>query len=1019
MNARQLWIPLVALVLGGLAGLWYLLSNDAGEAATAARLAPITPAQAESDDAPAPAVRPAGGPQEPGSARAVLEPVGGPAAPARPAAQGSAAGGPSVVGRVVDTYGRPLAEVDVMLTANQGIGFFFGAGAEPFTTQTDTRGEFRFSGIGAGAYDLTAGLDGFAPGRRQVPGVPAQGELVLEDLVLTPGARLYGRVVDPSGRAVEGAEFFPAPSANPFDFTASDLTSLFAAEPLARSGAGGEFAIERMAAGPFRLRVSSADHPDRIVEGNADQPGVRQGPILVELNRGASILGTVAGIPEARRSELRVSAQASGQPGFPGFGGAFGERSAPIDAQGRFEIAGLDPNASYRVRVTPAGDGPRSFARGRTLSNSVNAQAGERGVALTYREDASLTFRVLGPDGEPVERFRARWELGGFPGDVGASASAPDMHPGGLGRLEGLNLWGNRAGTLVIDAPGHRVLRVDDLRPQAGSALELGDLRLERAAEVLVRVIDGPEGGPVAGARVRVAPAVELAAGMTGAGRGGRGFGRAMNAGRALMGAGEAPGTRSAATDVEGIARLESPGSGALDLTVDAPGFALLELEGARPDSEGVLVARLERAARATVRVVNSAGAPLAGVRVLHRAPGAEEAPFMQVMGGMLDTTVTDGAGELRFERLEPGLHGFRAERATSAGPASFVFSFAGGQAPEWTELNVAPGRDAELVLVLADPARLVGTVREGGRPLAGAELRLAPAEEGRGEMRGMMAFGGGSERGRTDGSGRFELEQEEAGVYTLSVSHPTRAMASSFPVTLERGTQRFDVDLAVTAVEGRVVDGAGRPLAGIQVEVRRAGRDGRGQGGRDGFRGRSMIMTMAASPGGEAQVLQLGGESEAGRTDGDGRFRLVGVPEDTDLRVHARGAGFQPAESEVFRVALDQVRSGLRFVLQPGAELEVAIEGELRDASGVPMVMVQLRPADPAEGGPAEGSETPGSQFTQAPGMAQFQGVAPGRWTIEVRPLGRSTMSDTPALVTREVELEAGRSESVRLRLP
>ena len=74
----------------------------------------------------------------------------------------------------------------------------------------------------------------------------------------------------------------------------------------------------------------------------------------------------------------------------------------------------------------------------------------------------------------------------------------------------------------------------------------------------------------------------------------------------------------------------------------------------------------------------------------------------------------------------------------------------------------------------------------EGGVALAGAQLSLSERrEEGqRAAMRRMMGLSSGP-KARSDSSGRYAFQDLVVGEYTLEVSHPTRAMPSSFAVVV------------------------------------------------------------------------------------------------------------------------------------------------------------------------------------------------------------------------------------------
>jgi hypothetical protein len=234
-------------------------------------------------------------------------------------------------------------------------------------------------------------------------------------------------------------------------------------------------------------------------------------------------------------------------------------------------------------------------------------------------------------------------------------------------------------------------------------------------------------------------------------------------------------------------------------------------------------------------RVVQD-GRPVAGARVTLVSEAGRPA-----LAG------TDADGVYRFPSLAPGSY-----RATVAGGAQGSLVGAGGEttlvlapgAPVWTGFQLVPRGEVEFVpYAAATPGfgALSGLALLQGAPVEGAvaSLYLDRGEELRGP--------GFRQSVPTGPDGRFSIEDLPEGSYWVAVRKrrsgavgPVRegdlyGVASASPVSVPAGREaRLVVHLARkakerapraselartgTAIRGRVVDGAGRPAAGVYV---------------------------------------------------------------------------------------------------------------------------------------------------------------------------------------------------------
>jgi len=858
---------------------------------------------------------------------------------------------------------------------------------------------------------LTASAPGFATNQRSDLAFAAGGEYDAGDLRLERAVELLGVVVDENGRGVAGAELrsAPADAMGGFELIAFGRGS---GRLVATSDGDGRFEIRSLAAGPWRLSVEHPEHPVRSFDGTTARPGETVSGLRFELPTGAVIAGRVVNVA-LRPGILRVSAQAAGTAdgmGFMSFGFAPGALTGAVEPDGTFEVKGLERDQDYELVVLREPDdefGGDPFG-GEQVSEPKVARSGARDVELTVVPSGRLQVTVVDArSGEPIEEFDVSygptWNLERLRSTDGWDA----RHPGGVALFQDLPMV--RAmpfdgGPLVsVAAPGYVQYRNTLTPPKPGETVDLGRVALERApmARISVR---GPN-GPVAGAAIeigrRTSRGVEL---------GDESGNVAVTFTAAIGGAGEEPvfegpgrGTTSRArTDEQGRAELTLPSaSGTVELRIEhgdhAPFVASVEIQ---PGEDLEYTAVLGPGGTAIVRVLDSAGQPLPSIPIEHRAPGDRG-----FFGG--DLPRTDARGEVRFTRLAPGTHRFRT--AKESGMGGIVFATAGESRANWTDVELEHGVERTVDLVHESGRTVYGTVRQDGEPLAAARVELtrrrtegASGAESRamltvgaydvsgGASSSVIALGGGDQSDRTDGEGRYSIEGVAPGEYTLSVTHASRAAPARFDVVVTAaGDLLRDVDLARNGIRGVVRDEDGRPVAGLSVGVAN-------DGGLEGLGG----LFIASGAG-----LSIGGGSTSGATtDADGRFELVGVPTDRDVRVSVSESTAAPytlsAESEPVRVGEGEWKDGLSIVVRSGGALEVLVGAER--AAEYTFASVRAVRLDPT-GGEIAGSDVFG--FIDG-ARTELRGLEPGTWRVDVQSIATESTPFTRDVVVRRGEL-------------
>lgn len=876
----------------------------------------------------------------------------------------------AVEGRVLGATARPLVGAEVRLYRRGD------RPGEPSGT-CDDGGRFVVEGAG-GKARLEVTFPGYVSLEREVR-LETGATLDFGDISMVEGGQLIGRVVDRDGRGVAGARIQALQ-----DSSIEDLILGWGGwSEGVETDPQGHFTITDQAVGAYEYRVSHEAFVGAKFDGELSRAGMKVEGILVTLERGGAVQGRVTGLPGwSEKASWRVSATKSGQ-GFLtlGSGNGLGAREAELEPDGSFRLTGLDPGVAYGVELEGFGGGilPGQLQR----SNRVTVRAGDRGVQIPYSEGASVEMRLVDEEGEPVLFAEV---LAGF---EWASPVIPEDEElaGGVARVE--RLFPQEGGQVLqveVKARGKAPWK-GEVRVQPDERVDLGVVRLLSRASLRVTVLTA-EGDPLPGAKVRAAEHLPSAV------NGSRTISRRVSMRMSSEGPGDlsmpvdlsgpAP---SAETDDDGVCVLAVEEGSTVDVTVSHADHPQTRTGPVTVSSSGTVTEHLVRLAApgwVAVTVVDGTGRALPDVIVEFRQDGGRRSKKREPARTGADGSVTLGAFAAGPARFKVG------EEPADGGRISLDFEglgLGGGDGEGWTEAKVVEGAVTELTLVAPNRVVVTGVVTENGQPLVGARVVLA-SPKGSGPELGFLGLGPSGPSTETDGRGEFRFDSVTEGEYELRISHPTRVMDDRFDVEVESIDTRFEADLPVTLIEGRVLDATGQPVVGARVSARRPSAGGQ----------RSIGIVMVGSSAGGAQVISSDGDlAEPVLTDREGRYSLRGVAGDTELVVKAQSDDEGAVETKPMVVETGTITQGVDLRFVEAGTVTVLVEGAVEGT----MVM-----------GRSPGDETPQLKPV-VEGRAVFSGLVPGRHRFQL--VGAPT-EGAADIQSQSVEVEAGEEHEVRL---
>lgn len=260
-------------------------------------------------------------------------------------------------------------------------------------------------------------------------------------------------------------------------------------------------------------------------------------------------------------------------------------------------------------------------------------------------------------------------------------------------------------------------------------------------------------------------------------------------------------------------------------------------------------------------------------------------------------------------------------------------------------------------------------TDAQTGEGIGGA--RVTAVATGRGFMDRIQTFGEDRDRSaRSAGDGLYMIDGLEPGSYR--VLPKARALGYVTPedaartVSIELGKTYDNINFALqrgAVVRGRVTNDNGRPVPEANVNVMPA----------------SLIETAMKHMGAFAPDF-FGGMADS--TDTDGRFEILGVDYDVELRLHCDTEGYAATSTDPFIIARGESPVTVDIILTRGSR----VSGMARLEDGAPAQNRELMLLPSLEG-IAEGiSRRPLNATTTLTGYFTFEGVGAGKYMVAER---------------------------------
>jgi len=302
-------------------------------------------------------------------------------------------------------------------------------------------------------------------------------------IVLQPGARFFGRVIDSGGNPVVGAELFLGMSA--LGTTEDDPSAV-----RVTSDASGQYAFQNVSEGNYSLDVRAEGYGRTSLQ-QLNVTGKEDHEQNIELEVAHMVAGRVVDLAGAPIAGASVQAYSSG-----GSGAARGQQTrseTQTEETGEFLIDDIRAG-SYTLFVVA--DGYRS-------DRVMRVESGDMSVQVQLSPLPRVYGQVLEDGGQPARSFlvNLRMPIQGGDSTVALRSNSAEVRDSTTGEFE---LACPNVGEYIVEArvPGYAPSFSDSFTVTEGGTQRGVVVRLSRGGSITGRIVDH-QGQPIVGARIQ------------------------------------------------------------------------------------------------------------------------------------------------------------------------------------------------------------------------------------------------------------------------------------------------------------------------------------------------------------------------------------------------------------------------------------------------------------------------------------------------------------------------------------